>query len=150
MHLFQPSNNFSKLRAWYFTDSPIAILCVNLNKFKNNEIIPYINLEIDLMAASGFSLVLCLMSKINLDILHTFIKKTISTHQFTEIHFNYNVTDANKNNKYEFPNYIKVNSSDLYNFLVKYEDIFTNNGYFYFYTRFPEGDQQKNAFKTII
>ena len=149
IHFFQPSINFSKLRAWYFTDSPIAILCVNLNNFqkKDESIIPYINMEIDIMTASGFTLVLCFMSKINLSILEIFIQKTIETHQFAEIHFNYGIFETNKAMKQGIATNLNINSVDLFNFLEKYEKIFTSNGYFYLYTRFPEGNDNKNSFK---
>lgn len=51
--LFQPLTEFSNVHSWYFTDSPIAILCVDLTKSKVNiNILSFINLEIDIIAGS--------------------------------------------------------------------------------------------------
>ena len=120
---FRPVLTKSNFHAWYFTDSPVAILCVNLlavRKQNQEKIITelelyLINLEIDLITAAGFTLVLSFITdshsmkvspkkKIiikgkekNLTIQEYFIYNTIITHNFSEIHFN--LTSSEDDNK---------------------------------------------------
>ncbi|KAK8889049.1 hypothetical protein M9Y10_033792 [Tritrichomonas musculus] len=136
IRLFQPSVEFSFHHAWYLTDSPIAILCVNLENFqeKDIKIFSYINLEIDLMAASGFTLVLSFIGKIKSSITDTFIKETLVTHQFAEIHFNL---------LHSFGS-----TKKFFSYLQQNEKYLSDNGYLYLYTEyFKQSVVEKNHFK---
>ena len=113
-NFFRPVLSKSSFHAWYFTDSPVAILCVNLLSIKRQDHEPLItdlelyliNLEIDLIVAAGYTLVLSFITdsfaiqsspskkiyvnnkETTMSIQEYFIYKTVVTHNFSEIHLN--------------------------------------------------------------
>ena len=87
---FQPYILYSEYHSWYFSDTPIAILCINSEKFtfseeekqteqKNCQLI---KLEIDRIAASGLTLVLCVNYSPS---IIDFLLQIIVDDQFSEV-----------------------------------------------------------------
>ena len=90
-NFFKPSIFYSNCHSWYFTDTPIAVLSLRLINIESLEpdMIQLINLEIDLMVAAGFTLVLCA----NYSLLYQyFLFDLIQNNQFSEIHINANTS----------------------------------------------------------
>ena len=140
MHFFQPHTKYSREHSWFFTDSPIAILCINLCKIqeKIGTILYYINLEIDLIAASGFSIVLCVFSEFD-SVLKYFITNTIKSHWFAEIHLNLEHLYLENEKKKEndvilfFENIVKCTKKSC--------------SYFYLYTNFFDNQIKLSKYK---
>ena len=93
--IFMPEIEFNFFHRWFFTGTPTAILSVlisrNINKDSNiNELINYLNIEIDLMIACGYVVVLCIFwnpSSIKFERI-TNLFYLMKNHSFAEIHFN--------------------------------------------------------------
>ena len=124
IQFFQPYLNYSKIRSWYLTDSPIAILCINLTILDDYKILSYFNLEIDLLIASGFSVVLCVIADLESDMTSLFLPNVLKNHHFSEIHFNL------KHKNYED---FDMRIEKFFQFITNY---LNNSGYFYLYTKF--------------
>lgn len=127
MKFFVPFVDYSSSHCWHLTDSPIAILGICTINLHNDNIIHLINLEIDLMQASGFTLVLCVrIPEDDIDLSNKIIENIIRTHYFAEIHFVFDFEDD-----MEMYNFEEV-AKDILN---AYDDI---RGYFYLYSPFFE------------
>lgn len=133
LKFFQPYVLYPEFHAWFLTTTPIAILCIDTSKFSNfkkvQDFFELINLEIDIMNSSGFSLVLCLQlddscfvsknEKENELIINN-LKFFAKTHSFFETHL------------------------DIYNCTSKYQSFFKEDflkkvfGYFYIYSSFEQ------------
>ena len=139
---------------WFLTDSPIAILSYHpknveqenneSNNLKSEDVIKNdiqsIIFEIDLLLASGFTIVLCILGSPDVVVqLKYFITSTINTYCFAEIHFNL-----------EFD--IKTYDSGQYNAIldmINRLNDFQNQGYFYLYTPFMEDYSKLSETKKI-
>ncbi|KAK8881401.1 hypothetical protein M9Y10_004137 [Tritrichomonas musculus] len=122
--LYQPCILFSEYHSWYFTDTPIAILSINSADFSEldqenaQKVYQYIKLEIDLMSASGLTLVLCYNSQLEED---TFLYQIIQDNQFSELHIN--IFNKKTRNLKNFLIFMKENfyeSSPLKGFIYLY------------------------------
>ena len=125
MRLFQPSTCFSKYHSWYLTDTPIAILCLDFNiikRYSEDYILQFIKLEVDLMKASGFTLVIC--AKIDFFLSKYSMEFILKGHQFEEIHINMEHHSYLDEKKY------------FYKLLETNEKHLLDNGFLYFYTNF--------------
>lgn len=119
---------------WLFTDTPLSILVCELSsehwdKLTKDEIKHYfhmLNLEINLMAASGLTLVLIIEASYSRPSLaHDFILYALKDNPFAEIHFNLKIPDNSKDKK----EYDTILNSIIQN----YESF---SGYFYLYSPF--------------
>ncbi|KAK8839195.1 hypothetical protein M9Y10_032124 [Tritrichomonas musculus] len=120
---FQPCVFYSKYHSWFFTDTPIAILAIDSEKFisipmAKTKIMQIIKIEIDLLSASGLTLVLCFnYTPDTID----FFKQIIQDDQFSEIHCNI------------------FKDSNIKSFLQNFQNIsHFFRGYFYLYCHFTE------------
>lgn len=126
---YTPFNSYS----WFFSDGPIAILSLNTyNFFYNHDLkllFQSIQLEIDLLAASGYTLVFCVSN----DGHGTdFILNLIRENTFSEIH--YNILSSS--------DYCKAEA-----FFEKFYEKFKQSlqefkGYFYFYANYLNQDRR--------
>ena len=117
---FQPFVDFPEERSWYLNDYPIAILCLRLDNLIDKHIY-LIELEIDLMAAVGFTLVLCIRhNDWYLDFKPSYLSYILLKHHFSEIHINYNGSGNQKGDIF----------SGILNNYDKYD------GYFYLYSQY--------------
>lgn len=124
---FHPYVFFSNFHSWSFTDTPIAVLSIDSEKFnvlndykKKQQIMQIIKLEIDLVCASGLTLVLCINYA---PIINELFIQIIKDNQFSEIHCNI-FNDENLN---PFLSTMKNNFQNESHFL---------RGYFYLYCHF--------------
>lgn len=134
INFFQPYVYFPKNYCWYLTDSPIATLCINLCQTQNNmkDIFTLLNLDIDIMAGSGFTIVLVIIVDTNLQLLIDLFEETIKSHKdfILEIHFNIlaelNTRDINDLLTQFLANIIKF--SNLYlGYIYIYSPFFTDS-----------------------
>lgn len=124
-YFYEPDIFFSEKHSWFFSDTPIAILTVDFMKGEKNIFQPFISdsylyeiyniimLEIYLMVASGFTLVLCIQYY-DSDILFNIINCS----HFSEIHLSFKTT------------------KDIENFLQKKDKLKPINGFMYIYSPF--------------
>lgn len=120
--LFRPlimSKNYS----WFFSDTPISILSIDFTKL-NQKKDQLIKLEIDLMCAAGFTLVLCAKYSPN---SANFLFDLVERNQFSEIHLNINDLP----NTEHFLKASKKRSHSQFQFF---------DGYFYLYSHYIEKD----------
>lgn len=133
-NLFFNSQYSDTTRSWFLTDTNIAILAIQLIddiSFFNQ----LIKLEIDLMAAAGFILVLTAQFT---DRNMQFLLKLISENQFSEIHLNIQENDQSESFLKEI---IQHNNTHLMPF----------KGFFYLYSHFIDKEKidLKNAIKEL-
>lgn len=161
--LFQPITFDSNVHAWFFSENPIAILCIDLDELSSISYYFFysINLEIDLIAASGFMIVLC----INLD-KKTYVKNIdeiiylMTNHPFSEIHLrSYKIDDEDFYIKFlcgfnEFSNYPHIYIYISFNNIESSQHFQSElqSKYLGLYPNFQFiqlSKHPKNAFKTI-
>ncbi|KAK8864795.1 hypothetical protein M9Y10_010320 [Tritrichomonas musculus] len=114
---FQPFVIRPNIYSWFLSDTAVAILCIDGNRLDKEELILWIKLEIDLMAAVGFTLVFCAIGNSR---NNKYFLELLKDDQFAEIHFNNND-----------PSFFK-NMDENYSFLFK-----ISKGYAYIYTITP-------------
>ena len=85
LHYYRQPSLFPEYYFWYFRNDKISILCIKANEEFDEQLINFINIEINLIAASGFIPVVIIssLSKNSLPIL----EKILFCHSFAEIHF---------------------------------------------------------------
>lgn len=129
--IFKPKISFNYVHSWLFTDSPIAILCITDQYITDEQIddsIQFINLEIDLYQALGFTLVLCVFSSKMIFFLISILHKILKIHNFSEIHFNIQYNDVE-----QFTSFVK-------NLLHIYDSI---SGYCYLYSQYYQNESNE-------
>ena len=87
IYFFQPYIDLHINRSWFLSNSPYAILLLVDSRRFDESVIQLSNFEIDLLTASGFSIVLCAHCKISKDRYNMIFDNMLSTHKFAEIHF---------------------------------------------------------------
>ena len=123
---FRPSVLYSKQHSWLLSDTPIAILII-YDQPLTDKFMEYIKLEIDLMAASGFTLVLCASATSE---TVNFYMQLIKDNQFAEIHFNIFNIDY-------LPKFYKTIYEKYHSHFEHYK------GYFYLYHRYFDYDKNQ-------
>ena len=88
---YQPCVFFPKYNSWYFSNTPVAILCIDSEKFVDlddkviQKFFMSIKLEIDLMAAANITLILCYNGLLKTE---PFLYQMIQDRQFSELRIN--------------------------------------------------------------
>ncbi|KAK8839804.1 hypothetical protein M9Y10_031512 [Tritrichomonas musculus] len=123
---FQPKILFSMYHSWYLSDTPIAILTIKLDSSKSkpnvSEFFQIVQLEIDLMAAAGFTLALCVNYS---EKIKSFLFDLINNNQFAEIHFDFpSISDVS--------NFLQDSKSKSHSHFKAFQ------GFFYIYSLFAE------------
>ena len=148
--IFFKINFDNHFRSWILSDTPIAILSLNLNKMKNDDINSLL-FEVNLFASINLTLILCISNfldnktttdsknKITDDSDSKITKfdeliQIFYIHPFAEIHVTYDSAEYNE----LFSKFVKTIDE-------KYEEF---NSYFYFYVRYFETDIE--YFKTPV
>ena len=92
INLFQLYTEFSFFRSWYFTDSPIAILCINHDfvdsvdsYYDFEESFNAMSLEISLLETAGITVVICFLSSVSNFVINH-INKLFDRHEIAEFH----------------------------------------------------------------
>ena len=120
---FKPNTFYSLRHSWFFSDTPIAILTINTSySMAKPDFCDLIKLEISLMKASGFTLVLCA----NLNNLTDFLLHLIQKYQFAEVH----LTSENEDNLINFFNKSSFDFSFLKGFMYIYSPYISKKSQF--------------------
>ena len=121
-YFFKLNIDNSLYRSWFFTDYPTAILSIHLNQLKDEDLNQLI-FELDLIAAAGFTLVVCLnqFQQSKITDYNKFIE-ILYGHFISEIHITFN------SNQYDgsFHKFIEALNKNYDNF----------DCYIYFYVRY--------------
>lgn len=95
-NFFEPHIVYSEFRSWFLTDTSYAVLCLRTKGITGNHF-KLIQLEADLLEASGLTLVLVisLNSEKDKDIVY-FLTRMFTNYRFAEIHINYEKSEYSK------------------------------------------------------
>ncbi|KAK8852979.1 hypothetical protein M9Y10_017976 [Tritrichomonas musculus] len=132
LRFFQFKTLENGIHHWYLTDTPVAILCVDLTNSNSFNWIQ-IKLEVDLMEAAGYKLVLCVYE---LGKSKKTLFRLIRDNQFSEIHYN------TSNDIYSNCLNIFLNDFKKKDYKLNFKKMKT---YFYFYVKMDNiiSDNQK-------
>lgn len=133
---FQPFIDLPDSRSWVFTTSPNVILIIDEGSRYEKIHFKLTNLEIDLMHAAGFQIVLCVKMDLDEGVYKMLFEETLSTHKFAEIHFFVQRDEDTR------PNSLDNFFGSLLNIYDKID------GYFYLYSQFVL-DKESEASKAI-
>ncbi|KAK8885869.1 hypothetical protein M9Y10_041326 [Tritrichomonas musculus] len=131
MRCFEPFFDFSNTHRWYFMNSSFAVLAINdelLSNTNSKDAAALINLEVDVMKALGFTLVLTYhlnSAGKNHNIFFDLVKKEF----FSEIHMNLDIHSYD--NIQTFDDIIITIYTDIF-----CDSDYFNYGYFYVYLSF--------------
>lgn len=133
-NLFQLFISYSDYRCWFLTDTPIAILCINLSEKEYFEyyVTALINLEMSLLETAGLTIVVCCVLPITTSFEN--FQDFLISNEIAEVHY------------FVYETQSKYSDLDKYNYDRKLFDlineIYENNdfiGYFYLYIHLLDG-----------
>lgn len=135
--LFRIQQFYNSFHQWFLSNTPIAILCLKTKKNDvNSNEYQSLKIEIDLLEASGYILVMCFTDTgENKDLFFQILHEN----KFSEVHYNL----CSENEKYNVESFYK-------DFSEKYKSSFESfEGYFYFYANFinSKSEDEKSIYK---